>query len=87
MIRSWGCGRFRGACRVAAVGLSCAAILLVRAQPANAQSSDICVLSRSPIPLSPEMPDDIRCAYDEDGNGLDDQIEEQIAACVVPAIH
>ena len=41
-------------------------------------------LTRSPILLSAGMPDEVRCVYDEDGNGLDDQVEQGIAQRFVP---
>lgn len=52
----------------------------VYASPAPGQ----CTLTRSPVLLPMAMPDDLECMYDEDGNGLDDAIEEEIADCVVP---
>ena len=41
-------------------------------------------LDRSPVLLSNAMPDDLVCVFDEDDNGLDDKIEEQIAQAFVP---
>ena len=41
-------------------------------------------LTRSPILLSAGMPDEVRCVYDEDGNGPDDQVEQGIAQRFVP---
>ena len=56
--------------------LSCAA-------PAVAQ---VCPLDRSPFLPWVALPDELKCDFDQDGNGLDDAIERQIAACVAPLI-
>ena len=40
------------------------------------------VLKRSPVLLQPDTA--LRCQMDQDGNGLDDEIEKQIALCFVP---
>ena len=41
-------------------------------------------LDRNPVLLSTAMPDELVCVYDEDDNGLDDEIETQIAQAFVP---
>ena len=41
-------------------------------------------LDRSPVLLSTAMPVELVCKYDEDDNGLDDEIETQIAQAFVP---
>ena len=43
-----------------------------------------CILTRSPILLPMAMPAHLDSLYDEDGNGLDDEIEEEIAQCAAP---
>ncbi|MBK7585835.1 MAG: hypothetical protein IPI67_37330 [Myxococcales bacterium] len=40
-------------------------------------------MERSPVFLDRDA--EARCQMDEDGNGLDDEIEQQLAACFVPA--
>lgn len=46
-----------------------------------------CALSRSAIlPHVDAMPESLRCFYDEDGNGLDDDVETQLARCFVPEL-
>ncbi len=45
-----------------------------------------CKISRSPYLMSKALPPSLRCQYDQDGNGLDDEVEREIAACVAPAI-
>jgi hypothetical protein len=41
-------------------------------------------LTRSPILLPTAMPGHLDCDYDEDHNGLDDEMEKQIAQYVAP---
>lgn len=58
-----------------------AMLLLPLAAPLAAAD---CPLPRSPVLLPTAMPDGLDCLYDEDGNGLDDSIENGIASCVSP---
>ncbi|MBX3184999.1 MAG: hypothetical protein KF915_20420 [Polyangiaceae bacterium] len=44
----------------------------------------LCNLSRSPFVLEQSLPEDLQCEFDQDGNGLDDEIEKEIAHCFVP---
>ena len=41
-------------------------------------------LDRNPVLFSKAMPDELVCEFDEDDNGLDDEIETQIAQALVP---
>jgi hypothetical protein len=55
-----------------------------------APSSAVCVLSRSPALVrglvgSSYYGTKTECDLDRDGNGLDDQIENEIASCFVPS--
>ena len=43
-----------------------------------------CPLSRSPFVLAHSLPAATLCDFDEDGNGLDDEVENEIAKCFVP---
>jgi len=58
-------------------------MLLLVPLTASFVSAD-CPLSRSPVLLPMAMPANLDCVYDEDGNGLDDDMEVAIAQCVVP---
>lgn len=49
-------------------------------------ASAYCVLDRSPMVLEQSLPEALRCQFDQDGNGLDDAIEEQLAHCFAPRI-
>lgn len=46
-----------------------------------------CPLSRSPYLPRGAMADTVACNFDEDGNGLDDEVEMEIARCFVPEFH
>jgi hypothetical protein len=48
----------------------------------------ICKLQRAPLllPISSTMPAQLQCASDQDGNGLDDEMELQLAKCFVPEL-
>ncbi|HNZ25551.1 MAG TPA: hypothetical protein PKL24_25625 [Polyangiaceae bacterium] len=41
-------------------------------------------LDRNPVLFSKAMPEELVCEFDEDDNGLDDEIETQIAQALVP---
>ena len=45
-----------------------------------------CALSRSPVllPFVSGASEELQCAYDQDANGLDDEVEEEIARCFAP---
>lgn len=45
-----------------------------------------CFLPRNPVLSQTAMPQALRCDVDEDGNGLDDEMEHQIARCVAPEL-
>ena len=57
-----------------------------RAQAAPIPEDSWCPLTRSPISNYHALPDDLKCASDQDGNNLDDEIEKEIARCVVPEL-
>ncbi len=70
------------------VALSVAVVLaaLGLASPARAAGPAFCALDRSPFLPWPALPAELQCDFDQDGNGLDDVVERQIAACVIPAL-
>jgi hypothetical protein len=45
-----------------------------------------CELSRSPFILTQGLPSSLTCTFDQDGNGLDDLVERELAQCVVPRL-
>jgi len=47
-------------------------------------SGDCSVLARRLFLIRGSMPDDLECQNDEDGNGLDDAMERQLACCFSP---
>jgi hypothetical protein len=53
---------------------------------AQVPASAYCVLDRSPVILEASLPSELACKFDQDGNGLDDEIERQLAKCVAPEI-
>jgi hypothetical protein len=55
-------------------------LLTLSVSPVSAQ----CTIPRSPVLLPTAMPDDLDCMFDEDGNGLDDDMERAIAQCAAP---
>ncbi len=55
--------------------------------PERVPSDAWCALSRSPIlPPADAMPEALRCFYDEDDNGLDDDVERELARCFAPEL-
>lgn len=66
-------------------GGTVAALIAVLLSPETAKAEgNVVPIDRSPILLSAAMPDDLVCVFDEDDDGLDDEIEEQIAQAFVP---
>jgi hypothetical protein len=54
------------------------------ARAADVPASAWCSLRRSPFIQELAIPEDLRCKFDQDGNGLDDEIERELARCVTP---
>src|SRR5262245_26861505 len=56
------------------------------AQPVdeNVPATAWCVLDRSPFLAELSLPEELACCFDQDGNGLDDEIERQLAKCLTP---
>jgi hypothetical protein len=46
-----------------------------------------CLLDRSPFLVESQLPESLQCQFDRDGNGLDDEIERQLAHCFAPELH
>jgi hypothetical protein len=67
---------------MAAFGLGSLPTLAAAAPPSDAW----CPLSRSPFVAYHGLPTALQCAFDQDGNGLDDAIEKELARCVAPQI-
>lgn len=63
--------------------LACSLAILLLSSSAAALP-DVCRLSRSPFIFEHSLPPELQCQFDQDGNGLDDQVEREIAACFVP---
>lgn len=84
------CTGTRPCARLASLLAASACFAAILLTPGVSRASDPTApkpLLRSPVLLSTSMPDDVRCAYDEDGNGLDDEVEFQIADTFAPALY
>jgi hypothetical protein len=68
----------------ALIALGCLSV--VRTASAAGGAKVGCSLSRSPFMIDSSLPASLKCQFDQDGNGLDDVVEREIARCVVPEI-
>jgi hypothetical protein len=64
---------------------SVALAFLATSRLAMAQAPS-CELTRSPFLPWGALPSELSCRFDEDGNGLDDAIEREIAHCFAPRL-
>lgn len=69
---------------IALIGILSVVPALVGANSPSPES--LCRLSRSPflLPVDDPFPAALQCDHDEDGNGLDDTIEQELFACFMP---
>ena len=60
-----------------------AALLLL---PKEARAGQVCSFDRAVVLLSTALPEELKCTYDQDGNGLDDDMELELAKCMAPLL-
>lgn len=75
---------FRAAPYFFAAATTCTSLREAHAE--NVPSDAYCILSRSPVLLASSINDPSLCEIDQDGNGLDDLVERELANCFVPAL-